>query len=129
MLIGDSCRGRSKNEGAFAGASAGLSIEALEADAPAVISDLLMLWSALERADEGARVELKCERFPCPRLKAFFASVCLRKASKSGLASNGICLGDCGLKDRIDDVGGLQLSFGPTPESLGSSSELIVSPK
>jgi len=64
-------------------------------------------------------VNAKWERLPCPRLNVWFAAVCLRNASKSGLASTGICFGVWALKDRIEEVGGLQLSLGPMPESLG----------
>ncbi len=66
-------------------------------------------------------VEAKCERLPWPRLKPWFDSVWRLKAAKSGLESNGICLGDGAAKDRMEEVGGLQLSLGRTAESPPSA--------
>jgi hypothetical protein len=54
------------------------------------------------------------------RLKAApprFASICLLKASNSGFASIGSCLGSAAAKDLTDDDGGLQLSRGMAVES------------
>jgi nucleoside-specific outer membrane channel protein Tsx len=56
-------------------------------------------------------------------------SVCLLNASNSGFASKGMCFGEAAPNERIDDVGGLQLSFGPIAESLGSLAGSTISPK
>jgi len=87
------------------------------------VSDLIGLRG------RGPGVEAKWERFPWPKLKPLFDSVCLRKASNSGFESIGKCFGEGFPNERIDDVGGLQLSFGPSPELRGSVAGSRMRPK
>jgi hypothetical protein len=90
---------------------------------------LVGLRSGRGQMETAPGVEAKCERLPWLRLKLLLDSVCLLNASKSGCASNGMCLGDAALNDRIDDVGGLQLSFGPAADSRGSLAGSTMRPK
>lgn len=93
------------------------------------VSVLVGLLSGLGRTCAPG-VDAKWERLPCPRLKPLFSSVCRLKASKSGFAPSGKCCGESAPpKERMDEVGGLQLSFGPTPESLGSLAGSTIRPK
>lgn len=124
---GDCCCGISKNEAAFIGGLPSRSIlpgvsfrgcDFTLGDDFSRVSDLVGIFSSFGLMI-ALGVEAKWERFPCPRLKAFGPSVCLLKAAKSELASSGRCLGDAAPNERMDDEGGLQLPFGPAPESRG----------
>lgn len=127
----------SKNEGALndgppsrsilSGASSGRCARVF-GDGYSCVSDLVGFRSGFGRIC-ALGVEAKCERFPCPRLKALCPSVCLLKAAKSGFASKGRCFGDVAPNERIEEVGGLQVSFGPAPESLGSLAGSTMRPK
>lgn len=92
------------------------------------VSVLVGLRSGLGRVTAPG-VEAKCERLPWLRLKLLLDSVCLLNASKSGFASNGTCLGEGTPNERIEEVGGLQLSFGPTADSRGSLAGSTIRPK
>lgn len=95
-------------------------------------SDLDGRRSGLGCAEPTPGVDAKCDRFPCERLKAIPDSDCLLKASKSGFESKGRCIGEVAAaapKERMDEVGGLQLSLGPILESRGSLLGSIMRPK
>jgi hypothetical protein len=71
-------------------------------------------------------------KWEADRLKAAlarFASICLRKASKSGFASRGSCFGIAAVNDLTEDDGELQFSRGITHESRGSAAGSTASPK
>jgi hypothetical protein len=145
MFTGDCWRGISKNEGAFKDLSgewrpgrvlsncigSGVRSRLCGFD----LGEGCSCVSVLTGFRSGFRricalgVDAKYERLPWLRLKPCFSSVCLLKASNSGFASMAICLGEDAPKDRIDDEGGLQLSFGPAPESRGSVAGSTISPK
>lgn len=134
---GDCCLGRSKNEGAFSEGPPSRSILSGASclgcgldfgDVLSWVSDLVGRRSGFGRR-RALGVDAKCERFPCPRLKALGPSVCLLNAAKSGFASSGRCFGDAAPNERIEDEGGLQLSFGPAPESRGSVAGSTMRPK
>jgi hypothetical protein len=65
-------------------------------------------------------VTLKWEVDKLKAVLARFASICLRKASNSGLASNGSCFGNTAAKDLTDEDGELQFSRGTMPDSRRS---------
>jgi hypothetical protein len=60
-------------------------------------------------------------------VKPLFVSVCLLKASNSEFESIGF--GEAAAKEKIEEVGGLQFSFGPTPESRESIAGSGIIPK
>jgi len=78
--------------------------------------------------DTGGACELELElvmlKWPLDRLNPPFprlASICLRKASNSGLASKGSCFGIAATNDLTEDVGELQFSWGNSAVSRGSA--------
>jgi hypothetical protein len=157
MLKGDGCRGISKNDVAFRLKDAsddrfesaadpyaespalstsmvsGVPPRGLDADFGdgdrSRLSGRVGLRSNLGRIAPGPGVEAKWDRFPWPRLKPLCDSVRFLNASNSRFESTGRGLGDRAPKERIEEVGELQLSFGPTAELLRSVVGSTTSPK